>query len=82
MRVDVSPTTSRLVAPIFERKGSMTFHAVNGDRPGMVRETNGTHETPQTHPQVANRGDRGDSDRLEPRIFLIGRPLTEQPRPA
>jgi hypothetical protein len=53
------------------------FHSVNGDRRGNGRLGFGLPALPEDLP-LANKGDRGFSDRSEAQVFLIGSPAKER----
>lgn len=58
----------------------MTFHAVNGDRPGFTRTGLGLDDIENAAPVRVNKGDRGFSDQSEARVFHIGQSHRENPR--
>ncbi len=53
------------------------FHAVNGDSAGG-KFTISTIPAVQPDASLGNKGDRGYSDQLESRIFMIGTPHIER----
>jgi hypothetical protein len=58
----------------------MTFHAVNGDRPGSTRTILRLDELDTPPVARVNKGDRGYSDQSEARVFHIGRSHREHLR--